>query len=296
MTTKSGTNDYHGSAYLYWTNEKLNAAQPYTNLKAKNRVYVPGGNFGGPVYIPKLFDGHNKMFFFFNFEASRRSQMVNTSWTMPTDKMRNGDFSEAYTGKILGVDDWVRTIKEGQIYDPATTTTKDGKPGYRDLFVNNQITVSRFDPVAKAIQDKYIPRATDQTKLINNYFNPWPYPGHQNVPSAKLDWYISPKIKISAYGASFEGVARGRDDGIKTPLSNFRPTNTNSKTLRLSVDYTVSPTKLLHTQIGWHGSDWPDYVQEFDQMKEIGLKGSYSNRFPVLTGTASSTRGGLGTR
>lgn len=296
MTTKSGTNDYHGSTYLYWTNEKLNAAQPYTNMKAKNRVFVPGGNLGGPVYIPKLFNGHNKMFFFFNFEASRRTQMVNTSWTMPTAKMRSGDFSEAYTGKTLGKDDWGRTILEGQIYDPATTRTVNGIAGYRDLFVNNQIPMSRFDPVALAIQTKYIPIATNQSALINNYLSPWPYPGHQNVPSAKLDWYISPRTKISAYGASFEGVARGGDDGITTPLSNFTPTNTNSKTLRLSVDQTLSPTKLLHLQIGWHGSDWPNYVQEFNQLQEIGLKGSYSNRFPVLSGTASSTRGGLGSR
>jgi hypothetical protein len=296
MTTKSGTNDYHGSTYLYWTNEKLNAAQPYTSIKAKNRVFVPGGNFGGPVYIPKLFDGHDKMFFFFNFEASRRVQQVTTSWTMPTDKMRSGDFSEAYTGKTLGKDDWGRTILEGQIYDPATTRTVNGIAGYRDPFVNNYIPPSRFDPVALAIQTKYIPQATNQSLLITNYYHPWPYPGHQNVPSAKLDWYVSSRTKISAYGASFEGVARGGDDGITTPLSNFTPTNTNSKTFRLSVDQTLSPTKLLHVQIGWHGSDWPNYVQSFNQLQEIGLKGSYSDRFPVLSGTASATRGGLGAR
>jgi hypothetical protein len=300
MTSKSGTNDYHGSTYLYWTNEKLNAALPYlpaTQIqKPKNRVFVPGGNIGGPVYIPKLFDGHNKMFFFFNFEASRRVQMVNTSWTMPTDKMRNGDFSEAYTGKTLGKDDWGRTILEGQIYDPATTRVENGIAGYRDLFVNNQIPIARFDPVSLAIQTKYIPRATNQGALINNYLDPWPYPGHQNIPSAKLDWYLGPKTKISAYGGSFEGVARGGDDGIKTPLSNFRPTNTNSITLRVSLDQTLTPTMLLHTQLGWHGSVWPDYVEEFDQLKELGLKGSYSNRFPVIGGTASTTRGGLGTR
>ncbi len=298
MTTKSGTSEYHGSAYLYWNHEKLNSAQPYTGIKAKSRVFVPGFNVGGPVTIPGLWDGRQKkMYFFVNFEASRRTQMVNTSWTMPTDKMRNGDFSEAYTGKTLGMDDFGRTIKEGQLYDPATTRTVNGIAGYRDMFVNNQIPVERFDTVARIVQDRFIPHATDQTKLINNYLDPWPYPGHQNVPSAKLDWYISAHSKISAYGASFEGVARGGDDGIKTPLTNFRPTNTNSKTLRLSFDQTLSPTKLLHLQIGFHGSVWPDYVlPEFDQLKELGLKGSYSNRFPVLGGTASTTRGGLGTR
>jgi hypothetical protein len=300
MTTKSGTNNYHGSAYLYWNHEKLNSAQPYTGAKAKSRVFVPGFNVGGPVYIPKIFDGHNKMFFFVNYEASRRTQMVNTSWTMPTDKMRAGDFSEAYTGRKLGTDDWGRPLMEGQIYDPFTkVTVVNGKAGYRDMFLNNQIPTTLFDPVAQKIQEKFIPVATNKTPglLTNNYYDPWPYPGHQNVPSAKLDWYIGSRTKISAYGASFEGVARGGDDGIKTPLTNFRPTNTNSKTLRASVDQTLSPTKLLHFQIGFHGSVWPDYVlPEFDQVKELGLTGAYSKRFPALYNTASGTRGGLGTR
>lgn len=297
MTMKSGTNELHGSGFLYWGNEAFNASPPYGNLKQKSRVYIPGGNVGGPVYIPKLYDGRGKMFFFANFEGSRRTQVVNTLWTMPTDRMRSGDFTEAYTGKTLGKDDWGRTLVEGQLYDPATTRTVNGIPGYRDPFPNNQIPPERFDLVARAIQDKYVPRATDQSRFNNNYLHPWLYPGNQNIPSAKLDWYISPHSKISIYGGSFEGVARGMDDGIDSPFSTFRPTNTNSKTFRLSFDQTLSPTLLLHLQVGYHGNYWPDTIpwDNFDQEKELGLKGARSKRFPNLRNT-SGTRGGLGTR
>jgi hypothetical protein len=64
VTMKSGTNQYHGTLYDYHVNEVLNAAQPYTGLKTTQRRFDYGGTLGGPIKIPKIYNGENKTFFF----------------------------------------------------------------------------------------------------------------------------------------------------------------------------------------------------------------------------------------
>ena len=68
VVTKSGTNDLHGTGYDYLVNTALNAAQPYTGLKNAIHQNDYGFTVGGPVWIPKLYNGRNKTFFFFSFE------------------------------------------------------------------------------------------------------------------------------------------------------------------------------------------------------------------------------------
>ena len=84
FTMKSGTNQFHGSGYDYFVNEALNAGQPFTNngtgglLRNVQRRNDYGGTIGGPVWIPKVYNGHNKTFFFFNWEQFRETQNYNT--------------------------------------------------------------------------------------------------------------------------------------------------------------------------------------------------------------------------
>lgn len=83
FTSKSGTNEYHGSAYDYWTNRVLNAGQPFTNngkgglVKPANTNDNFDGSFGGPIWIPKFYNGKNKSFFFFNLERLHYPQPGN---------------------------------------------------------------------------------------------------------------------------------------------------------------------------------------------------------------------------
>src|SRR6202011_468039 len=105
FTTKSGTNTLHGTAYEYFTNEALNAQRPFTYANPRSRKNDFGGTIGGPVWIPKLYNGRNKTFFFFNLEIYRN--IVNTAGnfiTLPTGAMRTGDFGALLTGKQLGTD------------------------------------------------------------------------------------------------------------------------------------------------------------------------------------------------
>jgi len=90
VTMKSGTNKFHGSAYDYFVNESFNAAQPFTDngqgskLKPRQRRQDYGFTIGGPVKIPGVYDGHDKTFFFFNWEEFREFSLQNTtSQTVP---------------------------------------------------------------------------------------------------------------------------------------------------------------------------------------------------------------------
>ena len=130
FTARSGTNQIHGGAYLYATNEDLNAGIPYTSdghghhSRPFERRFDGGVSFGGPVYIPKVYNGKNRTFFFFNYEKYRDHSQTNLGLgTVPTDPMRAGDFSSTLTGRNLGTDFAGRAIMENTIYDPATTVT-----------------------------------------------------------------------------------------------------------------------------------------------------------------------------
>ncbi len=94
VTMKSGTNQLHGSASDYFTNEAINAHQPFTHLRDTDRRHDYDLTIGGPVRIPKLYNGKNKSFFFINFEQFITRPFVSTvSATVPTQAYRDGDFS-----------------------------------------------------------------------------------------------------------------------------------------------------------------------------------------------------------
>ena len=135
-TMKSGTNQYHGSAYDYFVNEALNAGQPFTNngngqlLRLRQRRNDYGFTLGGPVYIPKVFNGRNKLFFFFNWEQFRQTTITNTvSTTVPTLAYRSGNFTQALTNRNLGTDAIGRPLIENTIYDPSSAFTAERPPG-----------------------------------------------------------------------------------------------------------------------------------------------------------------------
>jgi hypothetical protein len=162
LTMKSGSNQFHGSAYDYFVNEALNAGQAFTTdpvkgtlVRVRQRRNDYGFTLGGPVWIPHVFDGHDKVFFFFNWEEFRETQNFYIPTTIPTQAYRSGDFSAALA-RNLGTDVLGRPIIENQIYDPRTTRTimaSDGKSYVvRDPFENNQVPSELFDPVALKVQ------------------------------------------------------------------------------------------------------------------------------------------------
>src|SRR5439155_17565131 len=124
ITMRSGTNAFHGSLYEYFVNEKLNAGQPLLNIYNTKAENVANGNlrlktrrndygvtFGGPVWIPKVYDGRNRTFFFFNWEQYRAGASVTAdAVSVPTAAYRTGDFGKALLSNNLGNDALNRAI------------------------------------------------------------------------------------------------------------------------------------------------------------------------------------------
>ena len=197
-TMKSGTNEFHGTAYDYFVNEFLNAATPFVNAKPRNRRNDYGFTFGGPVRIPKIYNGRNKTFFFYNFEQFRESEVVNNIQdTVPTNLYRQGIFTQALLPKTLGTDPLGNPIIEGEIYDPATNFTAPNGQVVRTPFLNNTIPLTRQDPVALAIQNLIpAPLGPNAKGLINNYLPTYSTLRHTDINSIKVDQMLTSKAKF----------------------------------------------------------------------------------------------------
>src|SRR5207237_753096 len=141
--TRSGTNQMHGSLFDFLRNSALNATSFCSTRNGRpivaSRRNQFGGAVGGPVYIPKVYNGRNKTFFFFHHEGTKVSSQTTSTQTLPSILEKNGDFSQTLdaNGRLL------------QIFDPYSVSTASGAP-LRTLFPGNVIPQSRFNPVAVA--------------------------------------------------------------------------------------------------------------------------------------------------
>ena len=175
LTTKSGTNQYHGSMFETARNNFFGIAkarQNPANFAAPHLVRNEfGGTVGGPISIPKLYDGKNKSFFFFAYERFSLRQIANELVTVPTVAMRNGDFSGLVNSS--GV---LQTL-----YDPNTTQSAANNYA-RTPFPNNQIPISRISPLAKTLYAATPLPQTNDNPLVNSNFNAI-NPTSQTVPN-----------------------------------------------------------------------------------------------------------------
>ena len=156
LSIKSGTNQFHGTAYYSNFSRATSANDFYAN---RNNVPLAdfyyhrfGGTIGGPIWVPKVYDGKNKTFFMYGMEGIREARPRNNCavpCSIPSDKMRSGDFSELLA---LG--------SSYQLYNPFTRRPAPSNRFVQDPFVGNIIPASLINPVAKNFIDKYLPRAT----------------------------------------------------------------------------------------------------------------------------------------
>ncbi len=180
VTTKSGTNQFHGSLFEYFRNNALDAPGFFAPIQNGRKVSpelrsnIFGGTIGGPIR-------RNKTFFFFAYQGRpRRSGAVDTV-IAPTALQRAGDFSQTFSGGKLV-----------PIYDPATTQTVNGA-AVRTQFPGNVIPPSRFDPVgAKAIQFYPLPNAGTNTVQANYVFGL-----AANFYEAKVDHNFNDKDRLT---------------------------------------------------------------------------------------------------
>jgi hypothetical protein len=165
VVTKSGTNEVHGML-LEFNRVAATAAKSYFAGALPKPQYIRnefGGNFSGPIFIPKIYNGKNRSFFFFNYEGFRLTQASNVNSQMPTQQERAGNFAGA-----------------GTITDPLT-----GLP-----FANNMIPASRMNAVDVQLQNILFPLPTT-SGVGTNTFELVPYISNASRYSVRIDHKIN---------------------------------------------------------------------------------------------------------
>ncbi|HSP68346.1 MAG TPA: TonB-dependent receptor, partial [Bryobacteraceae bacterium] len=301
ITMRSGTNQYHGGGFDYLANEAFNGSTPFSNVKPRIRRNNYGYSLGGPVWIPKVYNGKDKTFFFYNKEQFREFFAVNdTAITVPTAAYRGGNFAQALNAsRNLGTDPLGNTIIDGMVYDPQTKATVGGVP-VRTQFVGNVIPLARFDKVSSAVQ-ALIPNPSDPSRLTGNLLPNFPTDRVTTNESVKIDHQLSSKAKISGTwttngsGAQYS-TSLNLSEGLPATITQTRGTFSRSMNWRLNFDYTISPTMLWHVGVGSLQYLLDDHspTTNFDQ-SSIGLFGppNPGKRFPTLTGLTSTSNGGM---
>ncbi len=171
VLTKSGGNQYHGALFEFLRNDVLDAA-PYsftTNHQTKSPFKWNdfGFEMDGPVRIPKLFNGRNRLFFMANYEALRRRQSFQSIYSVPTAAMFGGNFSGLNT----------------TIYDP----------GNKAPFAGNVIPTNRFDPISVKLLQYYAASNVPGNGLTNNYTRSTAAPNNRDGFVLRMDFVESSK-------------------------------------------------------------------------------------------------------
>lgn len=284
VTLKSGTNALHGTVYEFVRNDVLSANDFFlnrTNLASNPsrdqdqdgkadrdplRYNRYGFTIGGPIYWPRFgqggkpyFDGRNRSFFFFAFEGLKDKFPEPGLFTVPSVKMRNGDFSELLPGIV--------------IYDPLTAR-QDGSRVRRDPFPGNIIPANRISAIARNYLSYYpLPNQPGNSQQQNNYISGQPRTDNFHSESFRFDQIINEKQRFFIrYTHNNRKEARGNwtevVNGIR-PTGNFLFRINDGGTFDHL--YNFSPTVILNTRIGFSRFNEPNIRQHQGEINPASL-------------------------
>jgi hypothetical protein len=255
MVGKSGSNDLHGSFYWGNFNSKFNARawNDPTKPSFENHNMFAVNN-GGPVIIPKLYNGKDKTFYFFHYSGARYRTGNRARTSVPPPAFRQGDFS-ALLGKIT-------------IVDPFT-----GVP-----FPNNQIPAGRISPVAKAVQDLVYPdpnlAGLGEFGTTENYYADPGYQFDADGLTARIDQKISEKNTLFVR----VGLTIHNHDVVRGALKNGYGSNqllgnVPGRSVVVSDTHNFSPNILNEFKLGYSRNAYFDTDYNFGAQPDIGLQG-----------------------
>lgn len=320
----SGTNSLHGTLFEYLQNEALNA-NTYDDKqlglpRPKQRTNSFGGTVGGPIFIPKLYDGRNKSFFYVSEEHDIVSDFaLSGTTTVPTVVERSGDLSGflnpgqtqdprsgqpavSSTGAPI-VDALGRPVIFGQVYDPATQRILQkgqidpitGRPAVssglvREPFAGNHIPMGRFDSVAAAYLKQQYPTNYVNSLVVNNVPTTVTSPSFtQNNFMVKLDQQLSQAHRVSfmfmtdsRYRSNTNGGTWGQPGD--SPLDPWHFQNNPGKIIRATEYWEITPKILNRLGIGYNRFTnvytTPFYTQNWGSI--LGIQNTADVGFPTI--------------
>ena len=287
FTLKSGTNQLHGTVYDYIRNEAFDARAFYVAKRGVYKQHDGGANVGGPVVIPKLYNGRDKTFFFFGAGIYRQANIGSSLLgTVPTLKQRQGIFTE-------------KTDSNGvpyAMYDPLSTTTLADGTSSRTPFSNYTIPTARMSKVALGIQALF-PNPT-RDGWFNNYDGWDKGSRRQTNYTWKIDHNLGANHKLfgSASMTYFPDIPVAL---LPTPINGKRYTVGNTYVLRAGHDWIVKPNMVNHLALGFNrylvqtagennGTDW------YKKMGYTGYSTGNMWGFPGITAGDVGAFGGGG--
>jgi hypothetical protein len=258
FTTKSGTNKLHGSAFEYFQNSALDATVLNFPVKAPRTFNTYGGSLGGPVSIPKLYNGRDKTFFFADYEGNRKTQSYPEELLVPSVADRAGNLN-----------DLVQSLGAGPLLNPFTGAA----------FANNTIPTGPcqacINPVALNLLKYYpLPNASNPSY---NYLDLVPNPANSAGFDARGDHNFNSKQQVFVrYSFKNAHYSEFNSAGVVAPASNFLPNvaaNDQNRSMVASYNYSITPTLVNEFRYGFANYNENDSfpIQGAAAISQLGL-------------------------
>jgi hypothetical protein len=268
VTIKSGTNDFHGAGWIFNTDSHFFAQNFFhpTPQNNKNILNQFGVALGGPVWIPKVFNGKNKVFFFVDWERTTiRTGSPPKFLTLPTADLRGGNFSATGT----------------TVYDPASNPD----PTKRTAFTNDTIPMARIDPAALALIALIPQTNVPGSGYVNNYVPTGKGTTDRDSIDIKINHNVTDKFAYFArysYAPStiVDPPQLGAAEGDALNGGQLGSANAKTRIGGAGFTYAISPTLLLDANLGYTrqrlGAEAPDIGSNFglDVLHIPGTNGS----------------------
>ena len=269
--SKGGTNVFHGSAVWNYQNAEFDSIPFGSTSKPEKEVNNYAFNISGPVWLPKIYKGKDKTFFFFTYEGLSYPRTSTFQNYVPTTFMKNGDFSR----------------ESGNILDPAT-----GKG-----FAGNLVPTSRVSSIAKTLQSTFFPDPNNgNTNLAHS--NNWNFNKVADIQSKQFDvrgdHYFSSRQQVFAR-FSWKNATSLNPGNVLQPNTDGTQQN---RSLVASYNFSIKANLLNEFRAGFT-SDGPGTNSSFDGktfQKSLGFVGLPSTPFNGITGIGFSNLTGIGGR
>jgi hypothetical protein len=285
IVTKSGTNQFHGVGYEFLRNNDLNSNSWTNNRNNIAKTHNEQNQFGVAVGGPVI---HNRLFFFFNYDAQRQSSPITSLGTVPTLAQRGGDFSQTLNN----------TGARQVVYDPTTTRPDNANPGQyiRDAFPGNIIPSNRINAISsKVLQYWPVPNRPGQgfTNINNFFFSSGASRSNYDTYLGRIDFVLSDKHKLFGRvnvsrplsfhtGLALEDVAIVSGNRTSSPVENGIIGLTSAFSPRLLGELRIGYIR-LNSDSAWEGSGFDIASLGFPASVNNVITGLETNTFPNIS-------------
>jgi hypothetical protein len=292
-STRSGSNQFHGSAMDFLRNTALNARNYFAAPNQPKPPFIRNqfeATLGGPVIIPKVYNGHNHTFMFLDYYGERQIQGISNVNTVPTMAARQGDFSQ-YTdpsGNLI------------PIYNPLTTTLVNGQP-VREQFAGNMIPSGLINPVGLRVASIYpLPNAPGN---FLNYFDTADRTIDDNGGNVRVDHIFGPKDTFFAR-FSYEqydltapqgesacclpsNPAQAKEYDLGPYVSGLQETSLNANGLSVNETHIFSPNVVNEFRAGYARMNTVSFGSDYGHYPDNGLGIQNVNISPLTSGLSN---------